>query len=132
MRTSFKHHQLRTMKNYFNLNHNPDAKDLEQLAQRTDLTKRTSNNSPYVLSLPSTSFNESIEPITCGSVDDSMEESWQTSGSPGKGSQRNEQSDSSNDDNKLNNGKTETEKSGCISSWEKSLPEYFETDQTML
>uniref|UniRef100_A0AAF5RY60 Homeobox domain-containing protein n=1 Tax=Wuchereria bancrofti TaxID=6293 RepID=A0AAF5RY60_WUCBA len=110
MRTSFKHHQLRTMKNYFNLNHNPDAKDLEQLAQRTDLTKR----------------------ITCGSVDDSMEESWQTSGSPGKGSQRNEQSDSSNDDNKLNNGKTETEKSGCISSWEKSLPEYFETDQTML
>ena len=40
MRTSFKHHQLRTMKNYFSLNHNPDAKDLKQLAQKTGLTKR--------------------------------------------------------------------------------------------
>ncbi|PAV81228.1 hypothetical protein WR25_20437 [Diploscapter pachys] len=40
MRTSFKHHQLRTMKQYFNLNHNPDAKDLKQLAQKTGLTKR--------------------------------------------------------------------------------------------
>ncbi|KAH7697351.1 Lhx2 protein, partial [Aphelenchoides avenae] len=40
MRTSFKHHQLRTMKTYFNLNHNPDAKDLKQLAQKTGLTKR--------------------------------------------------------------------------------------------
>jgi LIM homeobox protein 2/9 len=28
------------MKNYFNLNHNPDAKDLKQLAQKTCLTKR--------------------------------------------------------------------------------------------
>jgi hypothetical protein len=40
MRTSFKHHQLRTMKAYFMLNHNPDAKDLKQLAQKTGLTKR--------------------------------------------------------------------------------------------
>uniref|UniRef100_A0A1I7WSJ3 Homeobox domain-containing protein n=1 Tax=Heterorhabditis bacteriophora TaxID=37862 RepID=A0A1I7WSJ3_HETBA len=40
MRTSFKHHQLRAMKQYFNLNHNPDAKDLKQLAQKTGLTKR--------------------------------------------------------------------------------------------
>uniref|UniRef100_A0A1I7YMH3 LIM/homeobox protein Lhx9-like n=1 Tax=Steinernema glaseri TaxID=37863 RepID=A0A1I7YMH3_9BILA len=40
MRTSFKHHQLRTMKNYFHLNHNPDAKDLHSLAQKTGLTKR--------------------------------------------------------------------------------------------
>lgn len=40
MRTSFKHHQLRTMKSYFGLNHNPDAKDLKQLAQKTGLTKR--------------------------------------------------------------------------------------------
>ncbi|XP_033122559.1 LIM/homeobox protein Lhx9-like isoform X1 [Anneissia japonica] len=40
MRTSFKHHQLRTMKSYFTLNHNPDAKDLKQLAQKTGLTKR--------------------------------------------------------------------------------------------
>lgn len=28
------------MKTYFNLNHNPDAKDLKQLAQKTGLTKR--------------------------------------------------------------------------------------------
>ncbi|PIK35663.1 putative LIM/homeobox protein Lhx2 [Apostichopus japonicus] len=40
MRTSFKHHQLRTMKSYFSVNHNPDAKDLKQLAQKTGLTKR--------------------------------------------------------------------------------------------
>ncbi|CAL2050993.1 unnamed protein product [Caenorhabditis brenneri] len=40
MRTSFKHHQLRAMKNYFALNHNPDAKDLKQLAAKTNLTKR--------------------------------------------------------------------------------------------
>lgn len=40
MRTSFKHHQLRTLKSYFALNHNPDTKDLKQLAQKTGLTKR--------------------------------------------------------------------------------------------
>lgn len=40
VRTSFKHHQLRTMKSYFGLNHNPDAKDLKQLAQKTGLSKR--------------------------------------------------------------------------------------------
>ena len=40
MRTSFKHHQLRIMKSYFGLNHNPDAKDLKQLAQKTGLSKR--------------------------------------------------------------------------------------------
>ncbi|XP_014481764.1 PREDICTED: LIM/homeobox protein Lhx9-like [Dinoponera quadriceps] len=40
MRTSFKHHQLRTMKTYFALNQNPDAKDLKQLAQKTGLSKR--------------------------------------------------------------------------------------------
>lgn len=40
MRTSFKHHQLRTMKTYFTLNHNPDAKDLKQLSQKTGLAKR--------------------------------------------------------------------------------------------
>ncbi|XP_048877475.1 LIM/homeobox protein Lhx2a [Brienomyrus brachyistius] len=40
MRTSFKHHQLRTMKSYFSMNHNPDAKDLKQLAQKTGLSKR--------------------------------------------------------------------------------------------
>ncbi|XP_038821537.1 LIM/homeobox protein Lhx2-like isoform X1 [Salvelinus namaycush] len=40
MRTSFKHHQLRTMKSYFAINHNPDAKDLKQLSQKTGLSKR--------------------------------------------------------------------------------------------
>uniref|UniRef100_A0A1I8JN83 LIM/homeobox protein Lhx9 n=1 Tax=Macrostomum lignano TaxID=282301 RepID=A0A1I8JN83_9PLAT len=40
MRTSFKHHQIRTMKAYFGLNHNPDAKDLKQLAEKTGLSKR--------------------------------------------------------------------------------------------
>ncbi|XP_054157248.1 LIM/homeobox protein Lhx9-like [Oppia nitens] len=39
-RTSFKHQQLRAMKQYFNLNHNPDSKDLKQLSQRTGLAKR--------------------------------------------------------------------------------------------
>uniref|UniRef100_A0A8C7WLT1 LIM/homeobox protein Lhx9 n=1 Tax=Oryzias sinensis TaxID=183150 RepID=A0A8C7WLT1_9TELE len=50
MRTSFKHHQLRTMKSYFAINHNPDAKDLKQLAQKTGLTKR-------VLQVRTISFN---------------------------------------------------------------------------
>jgi len=40
LRTSFKHHQLRVLKTYFSLNHNPDAKDLKQLAQKTGLGKR--------------------------------------------------------------------------------------------
>lgn len=40
MRTSFKHHQVRTMKSYFATNHNPDAKDLKQLSQKTGLSKR--------------------------------------------------------------------------------------------
>ena len=40
MRTSFKHNQLRTMKSYFAINQNPDAKDLKQLAQKTGLSKR--------------------------------------------------------------------------------------------
>lgn len=40
VRTSFKHHQLRTMKSYFSINQNPDAKDLKQLAQKTGLSKR--------------------------------------------------------------------------------------------
>ncbi|RWS31011.1 LIM/homeobox protein Lhx9-like protein [Leptotrombidium deliense] len=40
MRTSFKHHQLRAMKNYFSYNQNPDAKDLKNLAHKTGLTKR--------------------------------------------------------------------------------------------
>jgi LIM homeobox protein 2/9 len=39
-RTSFKHQQLRAMKAYFNLNHNPDSKDLKQLSLKTGLSKR--------------------------------------------------------------------------------------------
>ncbi|XP_045184110.2 LIM/homeobox protein Lhx9-like [Mercenaria mercenaria] len=40
VRTSFKHHQLRTMKSYFAMNHNPDAKDLKELSRKTQLSKR--------------------------------------------------------------------------------------------
>ncbi|XP_051955265.1 LIM/homeobox protein Lhx2-like [Xyrauchen texanus] len=40
MRTSFKHHQLRSMQAFFTHNHNPDAKDLKELSQKTGLTKR--------------------------------------------------------------------------------------------
>lgn len=40
VRTSFKHHQLRTMKAYFAMNHNPDAKDLKELSRKTQLSKR--------------------------------------------------------------------------------------------
>ncbi|XP_051959925.1 LIM/homeobox protein Lhx2a isoform X1 [Xyrauchen texanus] len=40
MRTSFMHHQLLSMQAFFTHNHNPDAKDLKELAQKTGLTKR--------------------------------------------------------------------------------------------
>ena len=40
VRTSFKHHQIRIMKTYFAINHNPDAKDLKSLSQKTGLSKR--------------------------------------------------------------------------------------------
>ena len=40
MRTRFKCHQLKAMKAYFMINHNPDAKDIKQLSQETGLTKR--------------------------------------------------------------------------------------------
>ncbi|XP_067141185.1 LIM/homeobox protein Lhx9-like isoform X1 [Centruroides vittatus] len=39
-RTTFKNHQLKTMKSYFSSNQNPDAKDLKQLVQKTGLSKR--------------------------------------------------------------------------------------------
>lgn len=51
MRTSFKHHQLRTMKNYFAINQNPDAKDLKQLAQKTGLSKRVLQVNSFPFSL---------------------------------------------------------------------------------
>ena len=59
VRTSFKHHQLRTMKSYFALNQNPDAKDLKQLSQKTGLSKRVLQ----VSSVASLSF------ISCTLVD---------------------------------------------------------------
>ncbi len=40
MRTSFKHQQLRIMKAHFQLNQNPDSKDLKELSERTGLQKR--------------------------------------------------------------------------------------------
>ncbi|XP_053210763.1 uncharacterized membrane protein DDB_G0293934-like isoform X2 [Panonychus citri] len=40
VRTSFKHAQLKTMKSYFSINQNPDAKDLKGLAAKTGLSKR--------------------------------------------------------------------------------------------
>jgi LIM homeobox protein 2/9 len=40
MRTTFKHNQLRIMKSYFEMNPNPDTKDLKQLSQKTGLCKR--------------------------------------------------------------------------------------------
>ncbi|XP_021947721.1 LIM/homeobox protein Lhx9 [Folsomia candida] len=40
MRTTFKHNQLRVMKSYFEMNPNPDTKDLKQLSQKTGLCKR--------------------------------------------------------------------------------------------
>ena len=40
IRTSFKHHQLRILKNYFGVNSNPDAKELKNLADKTCLPKR--------------------------------------------------------------------------------------------
>lgn len=39
-RTSFKHGQLKTMKSYFQSNKNPDARQLNELASRTQLSKR--------------------------------------------------------------------------------------------
>jgi len=54
LRTSFKHHELRIMKSYFSLNHNPDAKDLKQLSIKTGLSKRVLqvySNSSTTLSL---------------------------------------------------------------------------------
>lgn len=40
IRTSFKHTQLRIMKAHFQINQNPDSKDLKELSERTGLQKR--------------------------------------------------------------------------------------------
>lgn len=39
-RTSFKHNQLKAMKSYFQMNQNPDARELNALSNRTALSKR--------------------------------------------------------------------------------------------
>ena len=49
MRTSFKHHQLKKMKSYFTMNHNPDSKALKELSIETGLSKRVLQVSPRVL-----------------------------------------------------------------------------------
>jgi len=40
MRSSFKHHQLKIMKFYFQTNHNPDAKELREISLKTGLMTR--------------------------------------------------------------------------------------------
>lgn len=40
LRTSFKQQQLRLMKTYFSLNHNPDSKAIKSLANKTGLDER--------------------------------------------------------------------------------------------
>ncbi|VDK30131.1 unnamed protein product [Dibothriocephalus latus] len=49
IRTSFKHSQLRAMKAFFAINHNPDGKDLKVLSERTGLSKRVLQVSAYCL-----------------------------------------------------------------------------------
>ena len=39
-RTSFKHHQLRIMKSHFQMNQNPDSRELKDLASKTGLDKK--------------------------------------------------------------------------------------------
>ena len=39
-RTSFKHHQLRIMKHHFQINQNPDSRELKILSQKTQLDKK--------------------------------------------------------------------------------------------
>lgn len=39
-RTSFKHHQLRIMKSHFQVNQNPDSRELKMLSQKTGLDKK--------------------------------------------------------------------------------------------
>ena len=39
-RTSFKHHQLRIMKQHFTINQNPDSRELKMLSQKTQLDKK--------------------------------------------------------------------------------------------
>ena len=56
VRTSFKNHQLRVLKQYFQLNHNPDAKELKQLSQKTGLSKRVLQVNYYLFCKQSQQF----------------------------------------------------------------------------
>ena len=48
-RTSFKHHQLRIMKHHFNINQNPDSRELKILSQKTGLDKKVLQvNTPFL------------------------------------------------------------------------------------
>jgi len=49
MRSSFKHHQLKIMKSYFQTNHNPDAKELREIALKTGLMTRVIQVGLYML-----------------------------------------------------------------------------------
>jgi LIM homeobox protein 2/9 len=47
-RTSFKHHQLRIMKSHFQMNQNPDSRELKDLASKTGLDKKVLQASPRI------------------------------------------------------------------------------------
>lgn len=48
MRSSFKHHQLKVMKAYFQVNHNPDAKELREISLKTGLLTRVIQVGPII------------------------------------------------------------------------------------
>ena len=50
-RTSFKHHQLRIMKAHFNINQNPDSRELKMLSQKTQLDKKVLQVSCFTFSI---------------------------------------------------------------------------------
>ena len=50
-RTSFKHHQLRIMRNHFQINQNPDSRELKMLSQKTGLDKKVLQVFFYVMLL---------------------------------------------------------------------------------
>ena len=62
VRTSFKHQQLRAMKAYFQINPNPDAKDLKELSERTGLQKRVLQVWFHNSSSSSSTVNRTISP----------------------------------------------------------------------
>ena len=52
-RTSFKHHQLRIMKSHFQMNQNPDSRELKELATKTGLDKKVLQVKTYIHTFPS-------------------------------------------------------------------------------